>query len=106
MDQFGDEKNCLWGKKSWLSGANLLLQIDGNSTTWESTLKPTNGTHVREYCGLVASVLQKLPYTFDRLDMGKKNEFEILSAALAESGPLDFPSEKKIFFDYLPIKRV
>ena len=83
-----------------------MLQIDGNSTTWESTLKPTNSTHVREYCGLVASVLQKLPYTFDRLDMGKKNEFEILSAALAESGPLDFPSEKKIFFDYLPIKRV
>ena len=27
--------------------------------------------------------------------MEKKNEFEILSAALAESGPLEFLSEKK-----------
>ena len=28
----------------------------------------------------------------------KRNEFEILSAALAESGPLDFPSEKKFLW--------
>ena len=52
--------------------------------------------HVREYCGLAASFLQKLPYTFGRLDKDKKNEFAILSTALAESGPLDFPSEKSL----------
>ena len=102
MDQFGDDKNCLWGKKSWLSGTNLLLQIDGNSTTGESSLKPTISMHVREYRGLAASFLQKLPYTFGRLDIEKKNEFAILSTALAESGPLAFPSEKKFSFTTCP----
>ena len=48
--------------------------------------------HVREYRGLAVSFLQKLAYTFDRLDIDKKNEFAILSTALG--GPLDFPSEK------------
>ena len=34
--------------------------------------------------------------------MDKKNEFEILSAAIAESGPLDFPSEKTNYLTIFP----